>query len=89
MTFKNKISAGFGAALATLIFVGVLSYRSMVQNDADLQWVTHTHIVKEKLDAVLDNLLDIETGERGYIITGEGSYLEPYKEALGTSATKT
>jgi len=82
MTFKNKVSAGFGTALAILIFDGVLSYRSMIQNDEDLRWVTHTHIVKEKLDAVLNNLLDIETGMRGFILTGEGSYLEPYNKAF-------
>src|ERR1700688_1471373 len=82
MTFKNKVAAGFGTALAILILVGVLSYRSMVQSDEDRQWVTHTHLVKEKLDAVLTNMLDVETGARGYILTGEGSYLEPYNHAL-------
>jgi signal transduction histidine kinase len=82
MKFKNKVIAGFGTALAILILVGVLSYRSMLQSDEDREWVTHSHQVLERLDAVLANMLDIETGERGYIITGEGSYLEPYKEAL-------
>ena len=82
MTFKNKVIAGFGTALAILILVGVLSYRSMVQGDEDRQWVTHTHLVKEKLDAVLTNMLDVETGARGYILTGEASYLEPYNDAM-------
>jgi signal transduction histidine kinase len=82
MKFKNKVSAGFGTALAILILVGVLSYRSMLQSDEDREWVTHSHQVLEKLDAVLANMLNIETGERGYIITGEGSYLEPYNDAL-------
>jgi signal transduction histidine kinase len=82
MTFKNKIIAGFGTALAILIFVGVLSFRSMVQNGEDRVWVTHTHLVMEKLDAVLIDLIDAETGQRGYIITGEESFLEPYDNAL-------
>jgi len=82
MKFKNKVIAAFGTALAILILVGVLSYRSMLQSDEDREWVTHSHQVLEKLDAVLANMLDIETGERGYIITGERSYLEPYNDAL-------
>ena len=53
----------------------------MVQNSEDRAWVTHTHLVLEKLDAVLTNLIDAETGQRGYIITGEESYLEPYNDA--------
>ena len=57
MTFKNKISAGFGTALAILVLVGVLSYRSMVHSDEDRQWVTHTHQVLEQVNAVMTDLL--------------------------------
>jgi signal transduction histidine kinase len=81
MTFKNKIIMGFGAALAILILVSVVSFTSLTQNGKDRASVTHTHIVLEKLDAVLTNLIDAETGQRGYIITGEVSYLEPYSDA--------
>src|SRR5712675_3188724 len=82
MTFKNKILGGFGTALVILIVVAAVSVRSMVKNAEDRAWVTHTHIVLEQLDAVLSNLVDAETGQRGYIITGEVSYLEPYNNAL-------
>jgi|HubBroStandDraft_6_1064221.scaffolds.fasta_scaffold04923_5 signal transduction histidine kinase len=82
MTFKNKVLAGFGTALAILILVGVLSYRNMVQSDEDRRWVTHTHQVLEKMDAVVTDLLNAETGERGFILTGEASFLEPYNEAF-------
>src|SRR6267154_5634238 len=81
MTFKNKILGGFGTALVILIVVAAVSVRSMVKNAEDRAWVTHTHIVLEQLDAVLSNLVDAETGQRGYIITGEVSYLEPYNDA--------
>ena len=82
MAFKSKIIAGFGTALAMLILVGVLSYRSMVRSEEDRLWVTHTHLVLERLDAVLTNMLDMETGARGYVLTGEGSYLDPYNDAI-------
>jgi signal transduction histidine kinase len=82
MTFKNKVILGFGTALVILVLVGVHSYRSLVQTDADRKWVNHTHQVIEKLDAVLNNLLDIETGTRGYVLTGEGTYLDPYNSAF-------
>jgi signal transduction histidine kinase len=83
MTFKNKIIMGFGAALAVLILVSVVSFMSLSQNGNDGAWVTHTYVVLEKLDAVLTNSIDAETGQRGYIITGEVSYLEPYNNARG------
>ena len=36
----------------------------------------------ENLNEVLTLLVDAETGQRGYIITGEEAYLEPYNKAL-------
>ena len=81
MTFKTRIIAGFGTGLALLICVGVLSYWSVVQNANERQWVNHTHLVLEKLDSLSANLIDAETGARGYLLTGEESYLAPYNGA--------
>jgi signal transduction histidine kinase len=36
----------------------------------------------EQLDKVLQGMTDAETGERGYILTGEDSYLTPYDYGL-------
>jgi signal transduction histidine kinase len=83
MTFKNKVIAGFGTALAILLFVAFLSYRSVVQSNDDRLWVTHTHQVLETFDAVLANVLDVESGVRGYILTGDESYLAAYTTGLG------
>jgi signal transduction histidine kinase len=82
MTFKGKVTAGFGTALAVLALVGTLAYRSMLKADEDRLWVTHTLLVLDKLDATMIDLLNAETGERGYILTGEASFLEPYNDAL-------
>ncbi len=81
MTFKTRLIAGFGTALALLICVGVLSYWSVVQNAKERQWVNHTQLVLEKLDALSANLTDAETSQRGYVLTGEESYLGPYNGA--------
>jgi CHASE3 domain sensor protein len=37
----------------------------------------------EELDTLQLNLTDAETGQRGFIITGDASYLDPYTDALG------
>jgi signal transduction histidine kinase len=83
MTFKNKVVAGFGTALAILVFVGVLSYQSMRNGEAERQWVMHTNLVLEAVDSVLANVLDIESSVRGYLLTGDESYLEPKSAAIG------
>ena len=42
----------------------------------------HTHEVISALDRVLGHVVDAETGERGFLITGRDGYLEPYDAAL-------
>ncbi|MGH9763439.1 MAG: PAS domain S-box protein, partial [Blastocatellia bacterium] len=60
----------------------LVSYRAvrrLIDND---QEVTHANQVLLELGAVLSTLKDAETGARGYVITGEDSYLQPYETAL-------
>src|SRR5579863_7855634 len=82
MPFKGKLIAGVGTALATLIFIGGVSYNSTRQTEKDREWVTHTHLVLEKLDGTLASVIDAETGQRGYIRTGKTPFLDPYNDAL-------
>ncbi len=41
--------------------------------------VDSTHEELKQLDQVMFNLLDMETGERGYVITGLEQFLGPYE----------
>jgi two-component system, cell cycle sensor histidine kinase and response regulator CckA len=56
MNIRNRLVLGFGAALCILLIIGTLSYRRFLQEDADQRWVSHTHLVLEKLDAILNEL---------------------------------
>jgi PAS domain S-box-containing protein len=47
------------------------------------QWVTHTRIVLSEFDGLLSAIKDAETGQRGFIITGDRHYLEPYEAGRG------
>ncbi|HEY4589560.1 MAG TPA: CHASE3 domain-containing protein, partial [Thermoanaerobaculia bacterium] len=51
----------------------------LIENE---RWVTHTHEVLNELEGTLSALKDAETGERGYLITGDESYLAPYKTGV-------
>ncbi|HJS84797.1 MAG TPA: CHASE3 domain-containing protein, partial [Acetobacteraceae bacterium] len=44
--------------------------------------VQHAHEVIDEADGLLAALLDAETGQRGFLLTGEERYLEPYAAAL-------
>lgn len=81
-TFARRLAVGFGLAGFVLLLIATVSYRTteaLIKND---EWVAHTHEVRYQLAELFTQLKDAETGQRGYIITGDETYLEPYTEAL-------
>src|SRR5215510_1761179 len=82
-TIEKKIMAGAGLVLAILLINALVSYRvtrRLIDNEG---LVAHTHEVLTELVDVMSTMDDAETGERGYLLTGEKSYLEPYQSAVG------
>jgi CHASE3 domain sensor protein len=77
-TFGRKIAAGFALSLILLIGIGTVAYTNISKLTATSEWVDHTHEVLEHIAGVLSLLKDAETGQRGYVITGDEAYLEPY-----------
>ena len=63
--------------------LGVVAYtcRAALGYDRLNDQVQRNHEVKEELSAVLRLVVDAETGQRGYVITDDPVYLEPYQEA--------
>jgi PAS domain S-box-containing protein len=71
----------FALTLAVLIGGGVLGYmnaRRLIAND---RTVAQTDDAIVELALALSTLQDAETGQRGYLLTGNEDYLQPYKEA--------
>ena len=77
-----KIGTGFVLALAILIAIGATSYWSIAKLTETSAWVAHTQEVLKQIEALISGMKDAETGQRGYIITGDEKYLEPYRTAL-------
>lgn len=72
-TLHGLIAAGV-IFLITLGGLGFLSFRV-----ADLdRWTIHTYQVIGELKDSLTALLDVETGDRGYILSKNAEYLAPY-----------
>ena len=77
-TFGKKIGFGFAVSFALLAGIGLVAYRSIDTLTQTSEWVAHTHLVLEHVAGILTALDDLETGERGFIVTGDPVYLEPY-----------
>jgi PAS domain S-box-containing protein len=80
--FFKGIAGGFGVASAILIIIGVVSHQSATRLIETNNRVAQTQERLNKLEELLSQIKDAETGQRGYLLTGEERYLEPYKTAI-------
>src|ERR1700674_2387665 len=79
---RRAVLAGFLAATIILLAVGWQSHantKRLAEADA---WQNHTYEVLNTLGETAANLDDAETGQRGYLLTGQDGYLEPYNRAI-------
>ncbi|HEV7556326.1 MAG TPA: CHASE3 domain-containing protein, partial [Kofleriaceae bacterium] len=71
------------AALAAVAVIAVLSYRSLDQRADAAAAVRHSSTVQRLVYQFLATVTDAETGQRGFVITGDEHYLAPYEQARG------
>ena len=83
MRLRTKILALTAIPVVVLIGAVAFAVRTERSTDASLRLLQHTYQVKENLNAVFDDLVDAETGMRGYLLTGQDAFLAPYTEGSG------
>ena len=73
---------GLVAGIAFFLISAIISYSNVLairENDAQIR---ETHRVLTSLDELMISALDVETGSRGYVLTGEDQYLEAYRSGV-------
>ena len=62
-------------------FAGLLLWETYDLNKSVL-WVDHTSQILDRSGHLLNLMIDMESGTRGYIATGDESFLQPYLEGV-------
>ena len=81
MTFKRNLLYGLGTALILLFFSSFASYFSIKTLIDNSQMVRKSNQIIKDLDNVFSLVKDAETGQRGYLLTGDQVFLEPYTKS--------
>jgi PAS domain S-box-containing protein len=81
MRQEAGLRAAFLLSLAVLAAATAVTYMSLRRLSAANWWVAHTQEVRTELTETLSAFQDAETGQRGYIITGDLTYLVPFRTA--------
>jgi methyl-accepting chemotaxis protein len=74
----KSILFGFAAVTVILVLSALAANRSIRTLTQSTEAVAQTHQVKHELVGLLSSLTDMETGQRGYILTGDQVHLAPY-----------
>ncbi len=81
-TFGPRLIAGSALLVVLLVVNIIIRDRSTQALYRNTEAVAQAHSVINALDRVSTSVVDAETGERGFLITGHPNYLEPYNSAL-------
>jgi signal transduction histidine kinase/DNA-binding response OmpR family regulator/CHASE3 domain sensor protein len=74
---------GFLLAITAVVVILILSLRSLNHQSETREGAIQGLRVLSAVQEVLTSLQDAETGQRGYLLTGESVYLEPYQRGIG------
>ena len=78
----TKIGAGYALVFIALLLISVIAYTSINKLIDTAQWVTHTNIVLAEIRQMKSELQDVETGFRGYMLSGDEKFLTPFNDAV-------
>jgi PAS domain S-box-containing protein len=78
---RFSVTFGFSILMVTLIAGTVIMRRRVAVQIGDHYWVVHTRQVLFELEKTQSLLKDAETGQRGFLYTGDTKYLAPYDRA--------
>ncbi|MFC1503298.1 diguanylate cyclase domain-containing protein [Pseudomonadota bacterium] len=78
MSVRLKLTILLIILFVTAIGNAVFTFLLESNGNDKVQWVVHTNNVIYTSERLLGTLKDAETGQRGYLITLNSSYLEPY-----------
>ena len=81
LSLQRKVFLALAAAMLALAGIALASYRTLSTMDESARWVRHTQDVLASLATLQEEVVDAETGSRGFLLTGTPAFLAPYEKA--------
>ena len=81
LTLPGPVSGTLAIALGMFVVAAVALTVNLTRQRDSFGWVEHTNEVLRNISAVETRILEAESGERGYLLTGESSYFDSYNRS--------
>ena len=82
LSIENNSRIGFGAALGFLLLASLVAYWRAAESVRGFRAVQQTEHTRDLLRETLVAVLNVETGARGYVITGKRQFLQPFQSGM-------
>jgi CHASE3 domain sensor protein len=83
MIRKAALPIGVPVLLAFIAWNAYLAFNHLRGLETKASLTLESAAIQAELSGVLKDVTDMETGQRGYLLTGDQSYLQPYNDAKG------
>ena len=81
LSFQQQVLTGFSITFLFVFVVGLVSYLSIADLHGNEQWVDHTERVLNITKDIQQHLVDAETSQRGYILSGMGDFMDTHRQS--------
>jgi two-component system sensor kinase FixL len=81
LLLPGPVSGAFSVAVAMFVVAAIALAVNLSRQRESFGWVEHTNEVLRDTSALEKAILEAESGERGYLLTGESAYLDSYNRA--------
>ena len=79
-SIRGKVLLGFGFVLAMLVGIAFIAWKSTQRFLTTAEAVAHSREILETEEKVLRHLMEMESGRRGYLLTGDDRHLRGYEQ---------
>lgn len=84
LSIGRRLSLAFASVIGIFLLVGGVALYSASKLVEAQNWNTHTYEVLGEGTEMLDAMINMETGARGYLLAGEERFLDPWKGGLSS-----
>ena len=77
ITITQKLAAGFGLIILIIAILVAVTWRSFDASQESTRLSIHTYTVLDEAQELKQHLINIETGMRGFLLSGRDDFLEP------------
>jgi len=82
LSLKTNLRIGLGVSLLLLIISSTASFISIKNLIKSADLVVESNTIINDVDNIVSMLKDAETGQRGYLLTGNEAFLDPYDKSI-------